>query len=205
VERDKKHLLLLLDDDCQLFLLFLHNHSHLIVLWLSEHLLKVLRLLFEFANAHDIPFDFVFDDAHGGVSDLVLDQEVLEVGEVRVRLEHVEEVESQVDRLLVVVTEGTTDSSEQSLVLQHELHVLVREAKVEECHSAFGFALDLLIVELLEVVFEEFDSDLGKVNFRFVGGSLDKENICWVRDDELRLVEFFLPWLLLVPLYYFQI
>jgi hypothetical protein len=63
----------------------------------------------------------------------------------------------------------------------------------------------LLIVELLEVVFEEFDSDLGKVNFRFVGGSLDKDNMRWVRDDELRLVEFFLPWLLLVPLYYFQI
>ena len=70
-------------------------------------------------------------------------------------------------------------------MLQHELHVLVGEAEVEEGHGAFGFAFDLLIVELLEVVFEEFDSDLCEVDFWFVYGSLDRTKH-WVR-DELRL------------------
>ena len=82
VERDKKHFLLLLDHHGQFFLLFLHDHRHFVILWLSEHLLKVLRFLFEFADAHNIPFDLVLDNTHGSVSDLVLDQDLLEVGEV---------------------------------------------------------------------------------------------------------------------------
>lgn len=71
------------------------------------------------------------NDLHGSVSDLVGREEFMKLGKVWVGLENVEQVERQVDRLLVVIAKSARHCAEESLMLEHEFHILVREAQVE--------------------------------------------------------------------------
>ena len=132
MERDKEDLLLLFDHDGELALLFSHVLDHFIIRRAALCLLQIFTLLFELAYAHNVALDLVVNDSHRSVSDLVIREELMELGEVRVRLEDVQEVESQVDRLLVIIAEGAGNSAKQCLVVEHDLHVLVREAEVEK-------------------------------------------------------------------------
>jgi hypothetical protein len=88
----------------------------------------------------------------------------VELGEVAVGLEDVEEVESELDGLLVVVPESPGYCSEQCLVIEHDLHVLVAETQVEQTLGASDFVFDLLLVEQLDVVVEQFDVHLAEVD-----------------------------------------
>ena len=54
----------------------------------------------------------MFNDPDGGVSDLVGEKELVELGEIGVGLEDIQQVESQFERLFVVVSQGTGDSPE---------------------------------------------------------------------------------------------
>ena len=109
MERDKEDLLLLFDHDGELALLFGHVLDHFIVRRAALCLLQIFTLLFELAYAHNVALDLVVNDSHRSVSDLVIREELVELGEVRVRLEDVQEVESQVDRLLVIIAGQTED------------------------------------------------------------------------------------------------
>ena len=75
----------------------------------------------------------------------------MELGEVGVGLEYVEQVEGQLEALLVVVAQRAADGAEERLVLEHVLHVLVREAQVQQAHGSFHFPLHLVLVEALDV------------------------------------------------------
>lgn len=76
----------------------------------------------------------------------------MELSEIGVSLEDIKEIESKFKTFLELVSERSGDSAKQGLVLNHELHVFVREAEEEQTHCALHFLLDLLVIELLEVV-----------------------------------------------------
>ena len=44
--------------------------------------LKILHLLLEFLDSDHISLDFMFNDSHGSVTDLVGQKELVELGEV---------------------------------------------------------------------------------------------------------------------------
>ena len=107
MEGNKEHFLLLLDHDSKLSLLTMHVCGHFIVFVSSLGSLQVLRFLFEFANSDDVAFDFVINNLHCGVSDLVVGEELVELCEIGIGLKYVQQVQSQVNALLIVVSQGS--------------------------------------------------------------------------------------------------
>ena len=164
MEGHKEDLLLLLDHDSELPLLSVHVFGHLLEFLSAFGSLQVFWLLFEFTHAHNVSLDLMVDDLHGRVTYLVVWQELMELSEVRVGLEDVQQIQSQVDWLFVVVTKRTRHSSEQCLVIKHDLHVLMREAQIKNGHGTLSLLFILLIVEHLQVVVKVADVHLGEVN-----------------------------------------
>lgn len=93
MECDKKNFLLLFDGDSESFLLlpelilqvFEINVCTWSVLGVSDHL-SLLRVLI---HPCLISFDFILNDFHARVSNLILNQESMEISEVGVCVEHV--------------------------------------------------------------------------------------------------------------------
>lgn len=104
MEGDEEDLLLLLDHDGEFSLFSLHELGHLLIAISALSRLQIFRLLFEFANSHNVALNLMVNDSHCSVSDLVVGEELVELSEVGVRLEYVQEIQGQVDRLLVIVT-----------------------------------------------------------------------------------------------------
>lgn len=103
----------------------------------------------------------------------------MELGEVGVRLEDVEKVKRKLETLLVVVAQCAADCAEECLVLEHVLHVLVREAQVQEAHGAFDLALHLVFVEALDVGVQIFDCYAREVYlWTFHGFLVQYESAC---------------------------
>jgi len=90
MEGDEKDLLLLLNHDGELSFLPLHELGHFLVAVSALRRLQILRLLFEFANSHDISLNLVVNDSHCSVSDLVDGEELMELRKVGIRLEDVQ-------------------------------------------------------------------------------------------------------------------
>lgn len=59
----------------------------------------------------------MLNNPHSCVSDLVCAQELMELGEVRVRLEYIQQVQGQVDGFFEIVSQCARHSSEESLVI----------------------------------------------------------------------------------------
>ena len=93
MESNKKYFLLLLYHDRQFLLLFLHVIRKLFILSSTEHSLHFLRLLLEFFDSNHITFDFMFNDFHSGVADLVSRQKLMKLCKVAVSLENVEQIQ----------------------------------------------------------------------------------------------------------------
>ena len=108
----------------------------------------------------------MIDNPHGSITNLVIREELMELREVRIRLENVQQVQSQVDGLLVVVAKRTRYSSEKRLVVEHDFHVLVGETKVEKRHCTLSFGISILIIEHLQVGVDVPNMHLLKVNLR---------------------------------------
>jgi hypothetical protein len=54
----------------------------------------------------------MFNDPDGGVSDLVGEKELVELGEIGVGLKDIQKVECQFQGFFIVITQGTGDSTE---------------------------------------------------------------------------------------------
>jgi len=97
----------------------------------------------------------------------------MELSEVGVSLEYVEQVEGELETLLVVVSKSAADGTEECLVLKHVLHVLVREAQIQEAHGALHFALHLVLIEALDVGVQILYRHSRKVNLWAFHGFLE--------------------------------
>ena len=87
---DEEDFLLLFNHDRKLFFFFSHKLLHLFELGVTLGGLQILALLLVLLDADNVSLDFMFDDPNGGVADLVGKEELVELSEVRVRLEYVE-------------------------------------------------------------------------------------------------------------------
>ena len=108
----------------------------------------------------------MLNNPHCRVSYLVIGEKLVELGEVGVRLEDVQQVQSQINGLLVVVAECARHSAEECLVVKHDLHILVREAQIEQGHGSFSLGVARLVVEHLEVVINLVNVNLREVDLR---------------------------------------
>ena len=158
MEGNKEHLFLLLDHDCQLLLFPAHELNHLGEVWRILRTFKIFGLLFEFLDSHNIPLDFVVNDFHGSVSNLVRREELVELCEVGVGLEDVKKVKGQVNRLFVVVSQRAGDCAKQSFMLQHELHIFMGKAQIKQRHRSFRFHFNSLVVKLFKVNLKLFNA-----------------------------------------------
>ena len=70
------------------------------------------------------------DDFDGGVSNLVGDQELMELGEVAISLKDIQQVQSQFNRLFVVISQRSGHGAQQGVVLKHDLHIFVAQTQV---------------------------------------------------------------------------
>ena len=131
MESDEEDALLLLDHRGELALVLPQVLLRLLVVLCMHNLVQLSGLRLELADANDVPLDLVVDDLDRRVADLVREQKVVELAEVRVRLEDVQQVEREVDRLFEVVSQSAGDGAEQVFVLEHLLHVTVVHAQVE--------------------------------------------------------------------------
>lgn len=87
----------------------------------------------------------------------------MELSEVRVRLEYIQEIEGELQRFLVVVSECAGYRPKQGFMLQHVLHVFIRETQVQKAHRTLNLVLYLLLIETLDVAIEVFHADFRKV------------------------------------------
>jgi len=71
VERHKEDFLLLFYHNSELSFFPMHKLRHLLVAICSLSVLEIFGFSFEFSNAHYIALDFVVDNSHGRVTDLV--------------------------------------------------------------------------------------------------------------------------------------
>jgi hypothetical protein len=51
-------------------------------------------------------------------------------------------------------------------MLQHVLHVFIREAEIQQAHSSLDFVLNLLFIEILYVFIEILHADLAEIYLR---------------------------------------
>jgi hypothetical protein len=51
--------------------------------------------------------------------------------EVAICLEDIQMIQSELNRFLVIVSERTRDSSKKSIVIKHNFHVFIAQAKIE--------------------------------------------------------------------------
>lgn len=125
MKRDKKHFFLLFDDICQLFLIFLKFLRCRLILFTTHQVFDIFGLVLELLDSHDISFDFVFNNFNGGVSYLVGDQKLMELSEITVSLKDIQNVQCELYRLFVVVSQSSRNSSEQSFMFKHDFHVFI--------------------------------------------------------------------------------
>lgn len=127
VETHKEDFLLFLDHDRKVAFLFpqLLFHRFDLIRASSTCLLVQLHFRAEIFHSHLVSLQLMLDDLQSGVSDFVLHQELVELREVRVRLENVEQVERHLEGIFELFPQRAGNHSEQSLVLQHEYHILV--------------------------------------------------------------------------------
>ena len=133
--------------------------------------LQILHLLLELLDADHVSLDFMLNYSHGSVTDLIGQKELMELREVGVCLENVQQVQSELERLLEVVPERAGYRPEQCLMLEHVLHVLVAETQVEQAHSTLDLVLNGLLIEALDILVQVLDTDLREVYlgaFRFL-------------------------------------
>lgn len=90
VERDKKHLLLFLNDHSELLLVFCKIFGSLFVGLASSHLLQFQGFLFKFADSNYVPFYLMVDDFDSCITNLISKQELMELSKVAVSLEDIE-------------------------------------------------------------------------------------------------------------------
>jgi hypothetical protein len=93
----------------------------------------------------------------------------MKLSEIRVGLEDIQQVEGQFEGLLVVVSQGTRDSPEESLVLEHILHVFVGETEVKEAHRTLDLVLYLFFIETLNISVQILHADFREINLRTLG------------------------------------
>jgi hypothetical protein len=61
------------------------------------HVFQVICLTLEFLHTENVALDFMVDDLHSGVTDLVGAEDLMELCEVGVGLKDIQEVQCQVD------------------------------------------------------------------------------------------------------------
>ena len=109
----------------------------------------------------------MFYDFERRIANFVFHQKLVELGEIAIRLENVQQVESHIQRVFELFSESTGNDTEEGFVLKHKNHILVVVTKVEERHGGFDFRLSLVLVELLDVIVDILNVDLRKIH----GGS----------------------------------
>ena len=152
MEGDKEHFFLLLNNLRQLLLILPELSLSLLILLHVLDIFQIFIFLFEFFDPNNVSFDFVVDDLNGSITNLVRQQKFMELSKVRVSLENIQQIQSQFYRLFIVVTESPTHSAEESLVFEHDLHILVAQAQEEDALSSLCLEGDVLLVEHLDVV-----------------------------------------------------
>ena len=122
---DKKDLLLLFNDLCKLFLILPKVSLCLFILLHILYTFHVLIFLLKFFNPNNIPFDFVINYLNGCISNLIGKKELMKLGKVALSLKDIQQVQSELNALFVVISEGPTHCAEQSIVFQHNLHIFI--------------------------------------------------------------------------------
>ena len=89
----------------------------------------------------------------------------MELGEITICLEDVQKVEGQLNRLFVIVPQCATDSSKESLMLEHDLHVFVAETQIQNTLCSLGLLINLLLIKHLNIVIQVFDVHFVKIYF----------------------------------------
>ena len=97
MKSNKKHFFLFFDHNCQFFFFFAQDQLHLLILRVTLSSMQILHFLFELFDSHNVPFNFMFNNPDGGISDLVSQEELVKLSEIRVCLEDVQKVESQLE------------------------------------------------------------------------------------------------------------
>ena len=92
----------------------------------------------------------------------------MELREVAVGLENVKQIQRKLHRLLKVVSKSTRHRTEQRLMAQHDLHVLIAQAQIQNRLASADLLINLLLVEQLNVVIEVINIDLCVVHFYFL-------------------------------------
>ena len=90
MECDEKHLLLFFNNHGELPFVLRQLLGSLFIHLGSFHLLQLHGLLFEFTDSDNISFNLVVDDFDSGITNLIGEQEFMELSEVAVSLEDVE-------------------------------------------------------------------------------------------------------------------
>lgn len=107
VECDEEHLLLLFDNHGELLFVFSQLFGGLFIHFTAFHLLQLDCLLLEFADSDYISFNLVIDDFDGRVTNLIGEQEFMELSEVAVSLEDVEQIECELNSFLIIISQCT--------------------------------------------------------------------------------------------------
>ena len=104
MKSDKKDFFLFFDHNRQFFFFLAQYPLHLLILRVALCGLQILHFLFELFDTDHIAFDLMFNDPDGGVSDLVGEKELVELGEIGVGLEDIQKVECQFQGFFIVIT-----------------------------------------------------------------------------------------------------
>jgi hypothetical protein len=126
--------------------------------------LKIFHLLSKLLDSNHVSLNFMLDNSHSGVTNLIGQEEFVELSKVRIRLEDVKQIQCEFERLLIIISERAGYGSKQSFMLQHVLHVLVTKAEVEQTHSALNLLLNCLLVKAFDVLIQILYTYLGEVN-----------------------------------------
>lgn len=95
MEGNEEDFLLLPDHKGGLLLFLSHDGDQFLILWMPLCRLHILHLLLELLDPHYIPLDLVLNDPHSSVPDLVSQQELVKLCEIRIRLENIQKVQCE--------------------------------------------------------------------------------------------------------------
>ena len=101
----------------------------------------------------------------------------MELGEIRIRLKDIQEVERQIEALFELVSSTSRNGLEEGLVLEHELHVLMREAQEQQGLGSLDFLFDVVFVEELDVLISQLYGNLAEIDLVLLSSLLNIQEL----------------------------
>jgi len=125
MECHKEYFLLFFNNIGKFFFVFPMFQGHLLIRFRTHTFFDNFCFIFKLLDSDYISLYFMVNNLNSSISNLISNQEFMELSEVTVCLKDIEQIQCEFYRLFVIVSESPTDCTKQCFMLKHNFHILI--------------------------------------------------------------------------------